>query len=103
MTRRTFALSLAACATVRASDSQTRGRELAGKAIGALGGAAFRSLRSRTETGRAYSFYHDRLSGLSIARFHTKYLPPDGPEKIHEVQRQAYGKKSSASGPPRRN
>jgi hypothetical protein len=98
MTRRIFALSLAAGATtLRASDNLARGREVIDKAIGALGGDAFRSLRTRTETGRSASFYHDRLSSLSIARFYTKYLPVDGPETVHEAQRQVYGKKQTDS------
>jgi hypothetical protein len=98
MTRRTFAFLFAAGATtLRASDSLSRGRELAGKAIDALGGEAFRNLRTRTEIGRAASFYHDRLSSLSPARIYTKYLPVDGREKIHEVQRQVYGKKQEDS------
>ena len=97
MTRRTFTLSLAASTTVRA-EGQSRGRELIDRAIEALGGSTFRSLRSRTESGRAYSFYHDKLSGLSVARFHTKYLPFDGGKaKIRQVQRQFYGKKQEDS------
>ena len=45
--------------------------------IYALGGDAFRNMRTRTETGRAYSFYREQLSGLSVARIYTKYLAPD--------------------------
>jgi hypothetical protein len=94
MTRRTFALSLAGGAiTLRASDNLARGREIIDRTIDALGGDRFRNLRSRTETGRASTFYHDRLSGFSVARFYTKYLPADGPEKIHQIQKQVFGKK----------
>ena len=98
MTRRTFALALAASATrARAADRQSRGRELIDKAIAALGGDVFRNMRTRTESGRAASFYHDRISSLSNARIYTKYLAKNGPEKLHEVQRQVYGKKQDDS------
>ncbi len=98
MTRRTFALAFAAgAAALRAADNQSRGREVIDKAIDALGGDRFRNLQSRTEAGRASSFYHDRLSSFSVARIYTKYLPPDGNEKIREVQRQVFGKKHDDS------
>jgi hypothetical protein len=96
MTRRTFTLSLTASA-LSAQNSLSRGRELIDKAIEALGGDAFRRLVTRNETGRAYSFYRDRLSGLSLASFYTKYLPVNAKEEIHQVQRQVYGKKREDS------
>ncbi len=98
MTRRAFALSLAAGALRGDSAMQSRGREIADKAIEALGGSAFRNLRTRTETGRAYSFYRERLSGLSNARFYTTYLPLGGEKAgVDQVQRQIYGKKQDDS------
>ncbi len=98
MTRRAFALSLAAGALRGDSAIHSRGREIADKAIEALGGNAFRNLRTRTETGRASSFYHERLSSLSNARFCTKYLPLSGANAgVHQVQRQFYGKKQDDS------
>ena len=98
MTRRTFALTLAAGA-LHAEAPNQKGRAIIDKAIQALGGDAFRNLRTRTETGRAYSFYRQQMTGLSIARIQTKYLPPDGISnqaaagKIRQLQRQAFGKK----------
>jgi hypothetical protein len=97
MTRRGFSLSLAAAA-LRAETSPGRGRQLIDKTIDALGGDAFLNMRTRTETGRASSFYHDRLSGFSVARIYTKYLPPStlakpGELRLGEVQRQVLGKK----------
>jgi hypothetical protein len=86
MTRRGF-LALGAAGTLRAETPQERGRRIVEKTIQALGGDGFRFMQSRTETGRAYSFYRDQITGLSIARIYTKYLP-DG-----EVQRQVFGKK----------
>jgi hypothetical protein len=103
MTRRNFALSLTAGALHADSGGQARGREIIEKAIQSLGGNAFRNMRTRTETGRAYTFYHNRLSSMSVARFHTKYLLPpfdDGASKnakVHQLQRQFYGKKQDDS------
>jgi len=92
MTRRTFALSLVA-GRLAAETAKDRGKRLVDKTIEALGGDSFRNMRTRTETGRAYSFYHEKLSGLSIARLYTKYIEPDGKSPIYELQRQVFGKK----------
>jgi len=94
MTRRGFSLSLAAAAAgaLRAETSPGRGRQLVDKTIDALGGDAFLNMHTRTEIGRASSFYHDRLSGFSVARIYTKYLPP-ATSALGEVQRQVLGKK----------
>jgi hypothetical protein len=100
MTRRTF-LSVAASLppTMLAAPGETakqRGKRLIDQMLYALGGDAFRNMRSRTETGRAYSFYREQLSGLAIAHVYTKYLEPDasaGSSVILQLQRQVYGKK----------
>ena len=93
MTRRTLLGLAASAATLRAETAQERGRKIMDNAVQALGGDGFRYMQTRTETGRAYSFYRDKLTGLSIARIYTKYLPPQENSPIHEVQRQAFGKK----------
>jgi hypothetical protein len=93
MTRRTFALSLAASTAFAAESAKERGKRLVDKVISAVGGDAFRNMRTRTETGRAYSFYREQLSGLAIAHIYTKYLPPDAGTGILELQRQVFGKK----------
>jgi len=100
MTRRTFALSLAASvpgAAFAAESSKTRGKRLVDNMIEGLGGDAFRNMRTRTEIGRASSFYRDHLTGYSTARIYTKYLAPDddasGKGGILQLQRQAFGKK----------
>ncbi len=98
MTRRTFAglvgASLAASAGFAAEPEgpKARGRRLADKVIYALGGDAFRNMRTRTETGRAYSFYREELNGLAVARIYTKYTDGGG-SGIRELQRQVFGKK----------
>ena len=93
ITRRTFAMSLAACTCFAAETSHQRAKRIVDKTIYALGGDALRYMSTRTEIGRAYSFYHEQLSGLSIARIYTKYLSSAGPGQVAEVQRQVFGKK----------
>ncbi len=93
MQRRGFLVAAAgAPAFVRAQSMTERGRKLMEEGIAALGGAAFLSMKDRTEEGRAYSYYRERLSGLSLARFETFY--DDGPGQIVKLrERQAFGKK----------
>ena len=93
MTRRTFALSLVAGKLAAAETAKDRGKRLIEKTIAALGGDAFRNMQTRTEIGRASSFYHERLTGFTVARMYTKYLDPDGKTGIYELQRQVLGKK----------
>jgi hypothetical protein len=89
MRRRDFLSLLTICTPAFSADA----KELINKTIYALGGDAFRNMEYRTETGRAYSFYHEKLSGLSIARIYTRYLPASSTAAVKEVQRQVFGKK----------
>jgi hypothetical protein len=93
MTRRTFTASLLALPALRAQTAKEHGKQLRDKILYALGGDAFRNMRTRTETGRAYSFYREQLSGLAIARIYTKYLPPENTGDLRMLQRQVFGKK----------
>jgi hypothetical protein len=95
MNRRKFALALAAGATqLRAETAKERGKLLVDRVVEGLGGSAFRDMQTHTEVGRAYSFYHEKLNGLSIAHLYTKYLQPDKtPDGIFQLQRQALGKR----------
>ena len=58
-----------------------------------MGGDAFRNMSTRTESGRASSFYREQITGFSVAHMFTKYLEPGSGQEIHQVQRQAFGKK----------
>jgi hypothetical protein len=87
MTRRTFALSLAASTAMAAETAKERGRRLLDKVLAGLGGEAFRNMQTRTEIGRASSFYRDKVTGYSPARIYTKYLDTG------QLQRQVFGKK----------
>jgi hypothetical protein len=91
MRRRDF-LTLAAGspALLRAQTAQQRGRDIAEKTIYALGGDGFRFMRTRTEIGKAYTFYREQITGLSPAHIYTRYVDTGD---IREEQRQVFGKK----------
>ncbi len=100
MTRRELLFSAAAALPVWAqpqsiAEKQKRGKALVETTIGALGGDKFLNMQDRTESGRAYSFYRSRLSGLSRATIYTRYLTavtkPE-PNRIYQRERQAFGK-----------
>lgn len=86
MTRRTFALSLATTALLRGETAKDRGKRLVEKVVQGLGGSAFTNMRTRTETGRASSFYREQLTGYAVAHLYTKYLAGG------QLQRQVFGK-----------
>src|SRR5262249_53268835 len=55
-------------------NADKRGKQVIDDAVAALGGAKFLAMEDRVEAGRAYSFYREQLSGLSIAKIYTRYL-----------------------------
>jgi hypothetical protein len=72
-----------------------RAQRVIDDAVAALGGEKFINMEDRVETGRAYSFYHDRLSGLTIAKIYTRYLvvPPEkSGQDLGLRERQSFGK-----------
>ena len=96
---RAIFLAFLFAAVLSAETQMERGKRVVDEALAALGGEKFRSVRTRVETGRVYSFYRERLTGLSIAKIYTRYnLHPD-PEKkggLHVRERQAFGKKEDS-------
>jgi hypothetical protein len=70
---------------------QQRGKRVVDEALQALGGNAFLGIEDRVETGRAYSFYREQLSGLSVATIYTRYLAPV-PGKPEVREREVFGK-----------
>lgn len=82
-------LLAAASVTAHAESDQARGKRVIGEALVALGGDNFLAMKDRVETGRAYSFYRQQLSGLSIAKIYTRYVDTG---KLHVEERQAFGK-----------
>jgi len=78
-----------------AQDAETRGKKVVDDAIAALGGQKFLTMKDRIEKGRAYSFFHDQVSGLAIAKIYTRYIsvPPDRTGTDLGIQeREAFGK-----------
>lgn len=100
MTRRE--LMAGGAAAVAAARAQTvaskveRGKQLLDEVIAALGGAQFLAMRDRVERGRAYSFYRDRLTGLSRATIYTRYVmrpdPLPAEPGLYVRERQSFGK-----------
>jgi hypothetical protein len=95
-----FALAVMFVAAFASSQSSTtaadeRAKRVIAEAVAALGGDKFLAMEDRIESGRAYSFYNDRLSGLSIAKIYTRYLTPDPARSGQELavrERQSFGK-----------
>ncbi|MGO9242316.1 MAG: hypothetical protein ACLQBJ_16055 [Bryobacteraceae bacterium] len=88
-----------AAAPAPAEDPAAKGREVVMQSLAALGGDLFLAMRDRIEDGRAYSFFNEKLSGLSLARIYTRYLtPPDPPAVafIGQRERQVFGKDETA-------
>lgn len=81
-----------------AQTAQQRGKQIVDEAIAALGGKAFLAMEDRVESGRAYSFYRERLSGLSLATIYTRYTTRSGDKADLGVrERQAFGKNEDSS------
>lgn len=86
---------LAAAAFANAQGIEARGKKVIDDAVAALGGQKFLNMQDRIERGRAYSFFHDELSGLSVAKIYTRYvyIAPDRTGSDLAIQeRQAFGK-----------
>jgi hypothetical protein len=80
--------------------SDDRAKRVIKDAVEALGGEKFLSMKDRVESGRAYSFYHDRLSGLSVAKIYTRYLTiarGKSGEDLGVWERQSFGKKEDTA------
>jgi hypothetical protein len=92
MTRRIPAALLLPFCLLHAESAQERGKRIVMEALDALGGDRFLSMNDRVESGRAYSFYREKLSGLSIATIYTRYLPVSKPAELAVQERQMFGK-----------
>ena len=93
--KRILCVLVATAALASAQGIEARGRKIVDDAIVALGGQKFLDMQDRIEKGRAYSFFHDQLSGLSVAKIYTRYIavPQDRTGIDLGVQeRQAFGK-----------
>ncbi len=100
MFRPVIVFVLLAALSAAETPAATRGKKVIDDAIAALGGDKFLEMQDRIETGRAYSFYRDDLSGLSIARIYTRYLTVDPTKSAHELgqrERQSFGKNEDSA------
>jgi len=102
MTRRSFLLSTGVCALGQGTQTKAeiRGKKIIDDALAALGGNAFLAMDDRTEMGRAYSYYHDQISGLSIAKVCTKYKtvsPSKSGAELGQLEKEVYGKTEDTS------
>ena len=83
-----------------AENRQQRAKRVIDEAVTAMGGQNFLNMRDRVETGRAYSFYREQLSGLSMAHLYTRYLTrpePPVPNFIGQRERESFGKDQSSA------
>jgi hypothetical protein len=80
--------------------ADARARKVIDDAVAALGGDKFLKMEDRVESGRAYSFYRENLSGLSIAKIYVRYLtvpPAKSGEDLGLRERQAFGKNEDSA------
>ncbi len=92
-----FICGLIACCALRAQTfpSDPRAKKAIDDAVEALGGQRFLTMQDRVESGRAYSFYRDTISGLSIATIYTEYIavPPEKTgQDLGVRERDVFGK-----------
>ena len=100
MFRPTIALLLLAAFSAAQTPANVRGTKVIDDAIAALGGDKFLQVQDRIETGRAYSFYRDNLSALSVAKIYTRYLTVNPTQSAHELgqrERQSFGKNEDSA------
>lgn len=92
---RSAILLLLPLAAALAQSPQERGKLVIDETIKALGGPEFLRMRNRVETGRAYSFYREELSGLSVATIYVRYREAASPPATGELlvdERESFGK-----------
>jgi hypothetical protein len=75
-----------------AETNQEKGKRIVDEALAALGGEKFLAVKDRLETGRAYSFYRDELTGLARAKIYTRYLDKAPAGQLAQHERQSFGK-----------
>jgi hypothetical protein len=94
MTRAVFLVLVTAFA-VRAETPEQRGRRVIDECVQALGGDRFLNMQTRVESGRVYSFYRERISGLAIATIYTRYDSgvEDTAHNLAQHERDNYDKK----------
>lgn len=102
MTRRFFLFSTGASLFGQGVETKAeiRGKKVIADAIDALGGGTFLAMTDRVESGRAYSYYRDQISGLSIAKIYTRYLtvaPAKTGQELAQLEKEVFGKTEDTS------
>jgi hypothetical protein len=92
-------LLLLSCCCAGAESNSDRAKRVIQECVNALGGDRFMHMVDRVEDGRAYSFYHEQISGRSIARTYTHYLPgvTDTANTLAIEVREYFGKHQESS------
>lgn len=93
----TLAVAAVAALGAHAETMEQKGRRLVDESVTALGGGAFLNVQDRVESGRAYSFYNDQLSGLSRAKIYTRYLMQPSTKGLAVRERQSFGKEEDSA------
>jgi len=78
-----------------AESSQERGKRLINECLQAMGGDRYLNMETRVESGRAYSFYREKISGRDIAKIYTRYSSgvTDTVHELAQRERENFGKK----------
>ena len=58
---------------LRAETAEQHGKRVVDECLQALGGDRYLQMENRVESGRVYSFYREKLTGLSVATIYTHY------------------------------
>ncbi len=74
-----------------------KGKDIVDRAIAGLGGDRFLHMQNHVASGRVYSFFHDQLSGLDVAKIYTEYLPEKPAKGLAVREREVLGKKQDYS------
>jgi hypothetical protein len=92
---RIAALASTCALLLNAETSQERGKRLINECLQALGGENYLHMQTRVESGRAYSFYRESLSGLGIATIYTHYDSgvTDTAHQLAQHERENFDKK----------
>jgi hypothetical protein len=94
MKRILFAV-LAASLVLGAETPEQRGKRVVDECLQALGGDRYLNMQNRVESGSAYSFYREDVTGMSIATIYTRYDSgvADTAHNLAQHERDNYGKK----------
>src|SRR5712671_4350546 len=92
---RTFLLLCFILQSLNAETNLERGKRIVNECLDALGGDRYLHVQNREQSGRAYSFYREQLTGLTIAKIYTRYNNnvTDTAHEIAQRERQNFGKK----------